>query len=77
MSCCTEGTSRACGLGYTGADKRVQRKKLKWQIAAKRGKIKAMADGLEKRKLEKIEQRKASVRRRWNIRSGSSSASSA
>ena len=31
--------------GYTGADKRVQRKKLEWQIAAKRGKIKAMADG--------------------------------
>ena len=48
--------------GYTGADKRVQRKKLEWQIAAKRGKIKAMADGREKRKLEKIEKRKASVR---------------
>jgi len=48
--------------GYTGADKRVQRKKLEWQIAAKRGKIKAIADGRERRKLEKIEQRKASVR---------------
>ena len=40
----------------------MQRKKLEWQIAAKRGKIKAMADGREKRKLEKIEKRKASVR---------------
>src|SRR5664279_3546837 len=48
--------------GYTGADKRVQRKKLEWQIAARRGKIKAIADGSERRKLEKIEQRKASVR---------------
>jgi hypothetical protein len=27
--------------GYLGADKRVRRKKLEWQIAAKRGKIKA------------------------------------
>ena len=48
--------------GYTGADKRVRRKKLEWQIAAKRGRIKAMADGREKRKLEAIEKRKASVR---------------
>ena len=48
--------------GYTGADKRVQRKKLEWQIAAKRGKIMAMAEGHQKRKLEKIEKRKASVR---------------
>jgi IS5 family transposase len=48
--------------GYTGADKRVQRKKLETQIAAKRGKIKAMADGREKHKLEKIQKRKASVR---------------
>ena len=48
--------------GYTGADKRVPRKKLEWQIAAKRGRIKAMADGREKRKLEANEKRKASVR---------------
>jgi IS5 family transposase len=48
--------------GYTGADKRVRRKKLEWQIAAKRGRIKAMADGREKRKLEAVEKRKASVR---------------
>ena len=48
--------------GYCGADKRVERKNLTWQIAAKRGRIKAMADGYEKRALEKIEQAKASVR---------------
>src|SRR5512135_1100705 len=48
--------------GYTGADKRVRRKNLAWQIAAKRGRIKAMADGGEKRALEKIEKAKASVR---------------
>ncbi len=48
--------------GYTGADKRVRRKNLAWQIAAKRGRIKAMADGREKRALEKIEKAKASVR---------------
>ena len=48
--------------GYTGADKRVRRKKLQWRIAAKRGKIKAMADGRAKRKLERIEKGKASVR---------------
>jgi IS5 family transposase len=48
--------------GYTGADKRVRRKKLTWRIAAKRGRIKAMADGREKRALERIEKAKASVR---------------
>jgi len=48
--------------GYTGADKRVERKNLTWQIAAKRGRIKAMADGRAKRALEKIEKAKASVR---------------
>jgi IS5 family transposase len=48
--------------GYTGADKRVERKNLTWQIAAKRGRIKAMADGRAKRTLEKIERAKASVR---------------
>ena len=48
--------------GYTGAQKRVARKNLEWQIAAKRGKIKAMPEGREKRKLERIEKRKASVR---------------
>jgi IS5 family transposase len=48
--------------GYTGADKRVRRKNLTWQIAAKRGRIKAMADGRAKRALERIEKAKASVR---------------
>ncbi len=48
--------------GYTGADKRIARKQLRWQIAVKRGRIKAMADGPEKRALEKIEQAKASMR---------------
>lgn len=48
--------------GYPGADKRVRRTRLGWQIAAKRGRIKAMADGHEKRRLERIEKAKASVR---------------
>ena len=48
--------------GYTGADKRVRRKNLEWQIAAKRGRIRAMADGRAKRALERIEKAKASVR---------------
>jgi transposase, IS5 family len=48
--------------GYTGADKRVRRKNLEWKIAAKRGRIKAMADGRAKRALEKSEKAKASVR---------------
>jgi transposase, IS5 family len=48
--------------GYTGAQKRVEGRNLDWQIAAKRGRIKAMPDGREKRTLEAIERRKASVR---------------
>jgi IS5 family transposase len=48
--------------GYTGADKRRKRRKLTWQIATKRGRIKAMADGRAKRTLERIEKAKASVR---------------
>jgi IS5 family transposase len=48
--------------GYTGADKRIKRKKLKWQIAAKRGRIKALPDGRKKEALEKREHAKASVR---------------
>lgn len=50
--------------GYTGADKRVERKGLRWEIAAKRGKIKAMKEGREKRALEKREKAKASIRAR-------------
>ena len=48
--------------GYAGAQTRVGRKGLRWEIAAKRGRIKAMKDGREKRALERIEKRKASVR---------------
>ena len=50
--------------GYAGAQTRVQRKSIRWEIAAKRGKIKAMKDGREKRSIERIEKRKASVRAR-------------
>jgi transposase, IS5 family len=50
--------------GYTGADKRVARKGLQWQIAAKRGRIKAMPEGREKRAAQAIERRKASIRAR-------------
>lgn len=48
--------------GYTGADKRVQRKNLTWQIAAKRGKVQAMKEGRAKRAIEKREKAKASIR---------------
>ena len=48
--------------GYTGAQTRVEREGLRWEIAAKRGRIKAMKDGREKRAIEKNEKRKASVR---------------
>jgi IS5 family transposase len=50
--------------GYTGADKRVARKDLRWEIAAKRGKVQAMKDGRAKHKVETIEKRKASIRAR-------------
>src|SRR5574340_33617 len=48
--------------GYTGADKRVERRNLTWRIAAKRGRIRAMPDGPVKRTLERREKAKASVR---------------
>jgi len=48
--------------GYTGADKRVVRKNLRWEIAAKRGRIQAMPEGRARRNAEKIEHRKASMR---------------
>jgi transposase, IS5 family len=50
--------------GYTGAQTRVERKGLCWEIAAKRGRIKAIKDAREKRAIEKIEKRKASIRAR-------------
>jgi IS5 family transposase len=48
--------------GYTGAQSRVERQGLRWEIAAKRGRIKAMKDGRKKRALERIEKGKASIR---------------
>src|SRR5271170_3225908 len=48
--------------GYTGAQTHVSRKGLRWEIAAKRGRIQAMQDGRKKRALEGIEKRKASIR---------------
>jgi len=48
--------------GYTGAQTHVSRKGLRWEIAAKRGRIQAMQDGRKKRALERIEKRKASIR---------------
>ena len=50
--------------GYTGADKRVQRKGLTWQIAAKRGTIQAMKEGRAKRAAEQRETAKARIRAR-------------
>lgn len=50
--------------GYIGADKRVGRKKLRWKIAQRRGKIKAMAEGKQKRLVQAVEKAKASVRAR-------------
>jgi IS5 family transposase len=50
--------------GYTGADKRVVRKKLTWHIAAKRGRVKAMPEGRKKAAVEKRETAKASIRAR-------------
>ena len=50
--------------GYTGAQKRVARKKLRWEIAAKRGSIQAMQEGRAKRDAQKQETAKASIRAR-------------
>jgi transposase, IS5 family len=50
--------------GYAGAQTRVNRKALRWEIAAKRGRIKAMKEGRAKRAIEKLERRKASIRAR-------------
>jgi IS5 family transposase len=52
--------------GYTGVEKRGAivglERRIDWQIAGKRGVIKAMAEGAEKEALKAIEQAKASVR---------------
>lgn len=50
--------------GYQGADKRPEMDlpDIHWQIAAKRGKIKAMAEGVQKELLKQCERAKAQVR---------------
>ena len=48
--------------GYTGADKRVARKRLRWEIAAKRSRIQVMPEGRAKRATQRREHRKASIR---------------
>jgi IS5 family transposase len=52
--------------GYTGVEKRAEivalERKLDWQIAGKRGAIKAMAEGAEKEAVKAVEKAKASVR---------------
>ena len=52
--------------GYTGVEKRAEivvlERKIDWQIAGKRGTIKAMAEGAEKEAIKAVEKAKASVR---------------
>ena len=52
--------------GYTGVEKRAEivalERKIDWQIAGKRGVIKAMAEGAEKEAWKAVEKAKASVR---------------
>jgi IS5 family transposase len=52
--------------GYTGVEKRAEiaalERKIDWQIARKRGQIKAMVEGAEKETLKAVEKAKASVR---------------
>jgi IS5 family transposase len=52
--------------GYTGVDKRdeMQGKSVKWQVAARRGKIKAMQEGSLKELLVELERTKAQIRAR-------------
>lgn len=52
--------------GYTGGEKRdeMQGKSVKWQVAVKRGKIKAMRDGAVKDLLIAVERAKARIRAR-------------
>jgi len=52
--------------GYTGVEQRAEivalERKIDWQIACKRGLIKALAEGAEKEACKAVEQAKASVR---------------
>ena len=61
-----EETQVHADAGYTGVEKRAEitalERKIDWQIACKRGLIKAMAEGVEKETLKAAEKVKASVR---------------
>lgn len=54
--------------GYTGVQKRAEvlerNPGMQWHVAAKRGKIKALRDGMLKEKIQELEKLKASVRAR-------------
>lgn len=50
--------------GYTGAHKHVGRKKLRWEIAAKRGAIAKVTNARKRAALERVERCKASIRAR-------------
>jgi IS5 family transposase len=61
-----EETQVHADAGYTGVAKRAEivalERKIDWQIASKRGVIKALAEGAEKEALQAVEKAKASVR---------------
>jgi transposase, IS5 family len=61
-----EETQVHADAGYTGVEKRPEmvalERKIDWQIAGKRGAIKAMAEGAEKEARKAVEKTKASVR---------------
>ena len=61
-----EETQVHADAGYTGVEKRAEivalERKIDWQIACKRGLIKALAEGAEKEARKAVEQAKASVR---------------
>ena len=50
--------------GYAGAEDRVERADITGKIARKRGQVKAMPEGVAKRRVEKSEHKKASLRAR-------------
>lgn len=61
-----EETQVHADAGYTGVEKRPEivalERKIDWQIAGKRGVIRALAEGAEKEALKAVEKAKASVR---------------
>ena len=63
--------------GYTGADKRVGRKKLKWEIAQRRGKIRRWRRANRSGWCKRPRRPRLRCERGWNIRFESSSGSSA